>query len=91
MGCAPKQVEDSKGAYLFGCLNLFVTIFLIATLAVYCLLPKLRNIHGVTLMCYLATMTVMYIFHAILMLVRGNDMPDGLCPTLGKHYFHAPF
>ena len=79
-----EQGEDSEGASFFGYLRLFVATFLIATFAVYCLLPKMRNIHGVILMCYLASMTVMYIFHAVLMFVRGSDMPTGLCPTIGK-------
>ncbi|XP_046636275.1 probable G-protein coupled receptor Mth-like 3 isoform X1 [Daphnia pulicaria] len=82
MVCFPEQGEDSKGAFLFGCLNLFATIFLVATLLVYSILPKMRNLHGVIVMCYLASMTVTNVFHAILMLVRGSDMPPGLCPTL---------
>ena len=84
LSCFPEQGEDSKGALLFGYLHLFAATFLIATLAVYCLLPKMRNIHGVIVMSYLTSMTVMYIFHAVLMLVRGSDMPTGLCPTIGK-------
>jgi hypothetical protein len=84
LGCFPEQSEDSKGAYFFGCLKLIVVPFLIVTLAVYSVLPKMRNTHGVTVMCFLASMTIMYIFHAILMLVRGSDMPTGLCPTLGN-------
>ncbi|EFX83096.1 hypothetical protein DAPPUDRAFT_240555 [Daphnia pulex] len=42
----------------------------------------MRNLHGVIVMCYLASMTVTNVFHAILMLVRGCDMPPGLCSTL---------
>ncbi|XP_046439771.1 G-protein coupled receptor Mth2-like isoform X5 [Daphnia pulex] len=80
--CFPEQGEDSKGAFLFGCLNLFATVFLVATLLVYAILPKMRNLHGVVVMCYLASMTVTNVFHAILMLVRGSDMPPGLCSTL---------
>jgi hypothetical protein len=40
-------------------------------------IPKLRNLHGVIVMCYLASMTFKNVFHAILMLVRGSDMPPG--------------
>jgi hypothetical protein len=86
MVCFPEQGEDSKGAYLFGCLNLFATVFLVATLLVYAILPKMRNLHGVIVMCYLASMTITNVFHAILMLVRGSDMPPGLCSTLGKSF-----
>ena len=86
LGCLPEQGEDSKGALFFGYLHLFAANFLIATFAIYSLLPKMRNIHGVILMCYLASMTTMYIFHAVLMLVRGSDMPKGLCPTIGKSF-----
>ncbi|EFX83093.1 hypothetical protein DAPPUDRAFT_240559 [Daphnia pulex] len=42
----------------------------------------MRNLHGVVVMCYLASMTITNVFHAILMLVRGSDMPPGLCSTL---------
>jgi hypothetical protein len=90
--CFPEQGEDAKGAYLFGCLQLFATVFLVATLLVYSILPKMRNLHGVIVMCYLASMTVANVFHAIiLMIVRVSDMPPGLCSTLGINQFDFTF
>ena len=86
------EAATIKESLLFGCLNLIVTTFLIATLAVYFLLPKLRSINGVTVMCFLVSMTIQYITHAILNLVPAGDMPSDLCSTLGKSFpFPIPF
>jgi G protein-coupled receptor Mth (Methuselah protein) len=84
MVCFPEQGEDAKGAYLFGCLNLLATVFLVATLLVYAILPKMRNLNGVIVMCYLASMTAMNISFAYLFLSRGNDISISLCTTIGK-------
>jgi hypothetical protein len=47
--------------FLIGYFTIFATLFLIATLTVYFILEKIRNIHGVNVMCFLASLTVMNI------------------------------
>jgi hypothetical protein len=58
--CFPSDDEpgegDYKGTNLFGFLILFATVFLVATLLVHAILPKMRNLNGVIVMCYLASM-----------------------------------
>ncbi|XP_022197953.2 G-protein coupled receptor Mth2 isoform X2 [Nilaparvata lugens] len=56
-------------------------VFLSATLLVYCLLPELRNIHGLCLMCHMLSLTIGYIFLAIVQL-GGSDIPLELCKFL---------
>jgi hypothetical protein len=99
--CFPSDDEpgegDYKGANLFGFFILFATVFLVATLLVYAILPrilpKMRNLNGVIVICYLASMTVMNISFAILFLVRGSDMSTSLCTTIDKltcfHYANS--
>jgi hypothetical protein len=72
-----------------GCLTLIVTPFLIATLFVYSILPKMRNIHGVNVMCFLASMIFMNISFALRLLIK--IMPPGVCTIIGKLFrFHIP-
>ncbi|EFX83019.1 hypothetical protein DAPPUDRAFT_316132 [Daphnia pulex] len=74
--------------FLRGCLTLIVTTFLIATLFVYSILPKMRNIHGVNVMCFLASMIFMNISFALRLLIKISDMPTGLCPIIAiTHHF----
>jgi hypothetical protein len=70
--------------FLIGCLTLFATSFLIATLIVYSIHEKMRNIHAVNVMCFLVSLTVMNISLALRFLVKVLDIPTGLCSTIGK-------
>ncbi|XP_046439770.1 probable G-protein coupled receptor Mth-like 3 isoform X4 [Daphnia pulex] len=79
LACFP---EYTIRAFLFGCLNLFAAIFLVATLLVYSILPKMRNLQGVIVMCYLASMTITNISFAILLLGRGSNLPINLCTAI---------
>lgn len=73
---------DPEGMSFYPYLFLFSTVFVITTFLVYAILPKLRNVFGVAVMCYLASMAVFYIGLATIQLYR--DMPEGVCVTLRK-------
>lgn len=46
--------------------------FLILTFFVYTLVPEMRNIHGVPVMCYVLCLAVCYIVNGVLHLVDTN-------------------
>ena len=66
------------------------TVFLIATFVVYAAIPELRNIHGVTIMSYVAAMTVAYIGLANIQMHRDNHNIY-TCQGLGRlcNKFHV--
>ncbi|XP_046439774.1 G-protein coupled receptor Mth2-like [Daphnia pulex] len=74
--------------FLIGCLTLFATSFLIATLIVYSIHEKMRNIHAVNVMCFLVSLTVMNISLALRFLVKVLDIPTGLCSiiAISQHF-----
>lgn len=60
---------------------LISSFFLIVTFVIYALLPELQNVHGLTVMCYVASMAVLYVGLGIIMLY--TDMGHFLCVGLG--------
>ena len=65
----PTLPEDKQLAITIYPLLLFISsLFLIATFVVYAILPGMRNIHGVTIMCFLASLTCMFIGLGIIQL-----------------------
>ncbi|OXU30941.1 hypothetical protein TSAR_002779 [Trichomalopsis sarcophagae] len=65
--------------------NWLSVIFLVATFAVYSLFSSLRNLHGKTLMAYVACLTVAYavlpfIKHAE---IQNNILSDNSCKAMG--------
>lgn len=58
----PTETEDVKLVVKVFPYFLFLSsLFLIATFLVYALIREIRNIHGVTVMCYVASLAVTYI------------------------------
>lgn len=84
--CFPPQPTDSPDSQLalaiFPYFLLISSIFLIATFIVYAVIPEIRNIHGVSIMCHVASLAVMYIGLAIIQLT--SYLPLGLCKGLGE-------
>lgn len=58
-------------------------VFLIATFAVYALIPELRNLHGVVIMCYVASMAMMFITLSLVKLSVGSEISP-LCHAIGN-------
>lgn len=83
---APKLTEDDKLVLaVFPYFLLVSSLFLIATFVVYAILPEIRNIHGVTIMCHVGSLAVMYIGLAIIQL--DEHLPDKVCVGLGSSHF----
>jgi G protein-coupled receptor Mth (Methuselah protein) len=59
------------------------SIFLIVTFLVYLVIPELRNIHGVTVMCYCASLAATFITLGIIQL--KNDFDRSSCIVLGNY------
>lgn len=74
--CFPPPQEDAPDDQLalaiFPYFFFGSTIFLVATFVVYAAIPELRNIHGVTIMSYVAAMTVAYVGLANIQMHRDN-------------------
>ena len=86
--CFPPQPtvsEDNAVALqMYPYFLLISSLFLIATFAVYCILPEIRNnIHGVSVMCFIASLSSFYIGMAIIQLYN-NEPIKWLCIGIGK-------
>ena len=65
----PTLTEDKQLAITIYPFLLFISsLFLIATFVVYAILPGMRNIHGVTVMSFVASLTCMYVGIGIIQL-----------------------
>ena len=80
-------MEEDVALKIYPYILFFTSLFLILTFVVYTILPEIRNIHGVTVMCLVASMTTMYIGLGIIQLV-SKDMDGWLCVTIGETYLH---
>ena len=83
MLCFPPKEEpgplDSAYPYI-----LFVSsLFLIATFVVYAVVPEMRNVHGLCVMCQVAATTVTYIGLGTVQLLPSFSAPGPLCITIG--------
>ena len=85
MICFPEPIKDSNSISIYRWFLLVSSVFLIMTFIVYAVLPEMQNIHGVTIMCHVACMAVMYITFAMIQLQFGAA-PDAqnLCLALGR-------
>ena len=64
------------------------SLFFVAIFVVYAILPRMRNVHGLTIMCQVASMFFMYICLALSQLSVGADDGadnDTSCIFLGKN------
>ena len=86
--CFPPQLElteDNQLALSIYPYFLFISaFFLIAAFVVYAILPELHNTHGLTIMCFLASMAAMYIGLGIIQI--GLIMSTGICIGLGQFF-----
>jgi hypothetical protein len=78
------EVEENMALKIYPYVLFFTSLFLIFTFIIYAILPEMRNVHGVTVMCLVVSMTVMYIGLGIIQL--GSDMDTWLCVTIGDNY-----
>ncbi len=87
MICLPPELptEDHSWVYqLFPPLLILSSVFLIATFIVYAIIPEIRNIHGISIMCHVASLATMYI--GLGAINTNLDIPNWLCIGLGICY-----
>ncbi|KRG07652.1 G-protein coupled receptor Mth2 isoform X1 [Drosophila mojavensis] len=75
--------ENTTVKIINGFAMLFSIPFMLLTIAVYLLIPELRNQHGKSLVCYLVGLTVGYSLLCCLLLVEGIDPLSLSCKMFG--------
>jgi len=81
--CFPEQENKDTQLVLsiYPYVLIFSSLFLIATFIVYCILPEIRsNVHGVSVMCFIASLTSFYIGMATIQLFL---LPATFCIAIG--------
>lgn len=53
------------------------------TFIVYAIIPEIRNVHGISIMCHVASLTVMYIGLGIIQMKPYAIYGTGWCTALG--------
>lgn len=56
---------------------IFSLPFLLITFCVYGFIPELRNLHGKSLMCYVFSLTILYISLSVVQLESEIFLPEG--------------
>ena len=79
--CLSASTLEQKVTFL-SYLLFIASIFLMVTFLVYLVIPELRNIHGVTVMCYCASLAATFITIGIINL--KNDFDKSSCIVLGN-------
>lgn len=69
---------------------LISVLFIIATLFVYGCIPKLRNLRGKCVVCFLATLAIAYILLSYVQLNGSNHIADLICFSLA-HLIYLSF
>ncbi len=82
--CLPPDLQPEVPSWLFQLyppLLILSAVFLIATFIVYAIIPEIRNTHGISIMCHVASLAVMYI--GLGTIQTNLDFPNWLCIGLG--------
>lgn len=79
--CEAAGEENGGAVYSYGMLA--SVPFLIATYLVYCLLPELNNLHGLTLRGYVGCLATAYSMLAVLQLTPQEWIAYGSCIAIG--------
>lgn len=85
--CFPPQPAHSEdkivALQIYPYFLLISSLFLIATFIVYCILPEIRNnVHGVSVMCFIASLTSFYIGMAVVQLYYKEPI-KWICVGIG--------
>ncbi|XP_034480581.1 probable G-protein coupled receptor Mth-like 10 isoform X1 [Drosophila innubila] len=75
--------ENTTVKIINGFAMLFSIPFMLLTIAVYLLIPELRNQHGKSLVCYLLGLTFGYILLCCVLLVQNLDPEGPSCKIFG--------
>lgn len=83
--CSPEKVESLEdGANIFYTIGMMLSLpFLFSTFLVYALIKDLRNLHGKSLMCHVATLSIAYTSLIVVQFIT-NSVVKEWCIFLGK-------
>lgn len=83
--CSPEQMENEQlGGNMFYTIGMFLSLpFLFSTFLVYALIRELRNLHGKSLMCHVATLLVAYTSLITVQFITNSVIKEW-CVFLGK-------
>jgi len=83
--CSPEMPEyEATGGNMFYTIGMILSLpFLFSTFLVYALIRDLRNLHGKSLMCHVATLMVAYTSLITVQFVT-NFVNEEWCVFLGK-------
>lgn len=86
--CSPEQMENEQlGGNMFYTIGMFLSLpFLFSTFLVYALIRELRNLHGKSLMCHVATLLVAYTSLITVQFITNSVIKEW-CVFLGKSIF----
>ena len=93
ISCIPPSVtsrinEEESSIILSYPYFLFVSsIFLIATFVVYAIIPEIQNVHGISIMCHVVALAVMYIGLGIIQ-INPDAIAGRWCTALGMEPYH---
>ena len=92
MRCYPTEPPDlseneRKALQLYSYFFIGSSVFILLTLGVYAILPELQNIHGVSIMCYLTSLALNYVFMSTVKL-SGVGKDSEFCIFIGKASQH---
>lgn len=91
MRCAPKDSpalteEDQTTFQIYPYFLIASSIFVFITLIIYALLPELRDIHGVSIMCYLGSLGATFVILSIIMLAEIHQGVFCTCIAVVLHF-----
>ncbi|XP_055382136.1 probable G-protein coupled receptor Mth-like 10 isoform X3 [Condylostylus longicornis] len=78
-----QNVESSIRHTIYGICLLVSQPFMIITIIIYLAIPKLRNLHGKALVCYLSSLSISYFGLAYILLGKNHDEHFGFCTFVG--------
>ncbi|KAG8230842.1 hypothetical protein J437_LFUL010239 [Ladona fulva] len=76
--CEPPFNIDRTAATIYPCFLLISAVFLLLTLLVYAIVPELRNLHGIIVMCHNFSLFLAFSFFSAIAFA-GRGMPRGMC------------
>lgn len=87
--CFPAQDEDAETKAMFTAypIGMIISIpFMVITFLVYSILPELRNLHGISLMCHSVVLLSAYLFLSIIQ-ISSNSLSIFKCTLFGEYKF----
>lgn len=79
----PMPENSDQASVIYQYFHVASILFMLATLVVYSLLPELRFVHGVLVMCLVSALTLLH-SGTVVASIFGKTMPDAPCIANGN-------